>query len=119
MRNKNLFRTLLNLLGLMAVACQPSSNVTTNTRPASSSALAPANMTRVGTIDDRYQSYNVEMLEVTGGKSVQLNSSELKLSAGDELPVLTGTATPAGNVEFAPTTITFIALPQAGNGACR
>jgi len=25
-------------------------------------------MARVGTIDDRYQSYNVEMLEVTGGK---------------------------------------------------
>ncbi len=27
----------------------------------------PANMTRVGTIDERYQSYNIEMLEVTGG----------------------------------------------------
>jgi heparanase 1 len=30
--------------------------------------LAPAAMKRVGTIDERYQSYNVEMLEVTGGK---------------------------------------------------
>jgi heparanase len=30
--------------------------------------LAPATMKRIGTIDDRYQSYNVEMLEVTGGK---------------------------------------------------
>src|SRR3984893_11572689 len=30
--------------------------------------LAPASMKRVGTIDERYQSYNVEMLEVTGGK---------------------------------------------------
>src|SRR4051812_3902896 len=30
--------------------------------------LAPANMKRVGTIDERYQSFNVEMLEVTGGK---------------------------------------------------
>jgi heparanase len=27
----------------------------------------PANMTRLGTIDERYQSYNIEMLEVTGG----------------------------------------------------
>ena len=27
----------------------------------------PANMTRFGTIDQRYQSYNIEMLEVTGG----------------------------------------------------
>ena len=30
--------------------------------------LAPTTMKRVGTIDDRYQSYNVEMLEVTGGQ---------------------------------------------------
>ena len=31
-------------------------------------ALAPATMKRVGTVHERYQSYNVEMLEVTGGK---------------------------------------------------
>jgi heparanase 1 len=31
-------------------------------------ALAPATMPRIGTIDDRFQSYNIEMLEVTGGK---------------------------------------------------
>src|SRR3954469_11923127 len=30
--------------------------------------LDPATMKRVGTVDDRYQSYNVEMLEVTGGR---------------------------------------------------
>jgi heparanase 1 len=30
--------------------------------------LAPATMKRIGAVDDRYQSYNVEMLEVTGGK---------------------------------------------------
>jgi hypothetical protein len=30
--------------------------------------IAPlANMTRLGTIDERYQSYNIEMLEITGG----------------------------------------------------
>jgi heparanase len=66
--NRSIFWTLLNLLALMAVACQPSSNVATNTNQTSANALAPANMARVGTIDDRYQSYNVEMLEVTGGK---------------------------------------------------
>jgi heparanase 1 len=27
----------------------------------------PENMTRVGSIENRYQSYNIEMLEVTGG----------------------------------------------------
>jgi hypothetical protein len=30
--------------------------------------LAPARMPRIATVDERYQSYNVEMLEVTGGK---------------------------------------------------
>src|SRR4051794_27092692 len=30
--------------------------------------VTPASLPRVGTVDERYQSYNVEMLEVTGGK---------------------------------------------------
>lgn len=33
-----------------------------------STSLAPASMPRVGTVDERFQSYNVEMLEVTGGR---------------------------------------------------
>ena len=33
-----------------------------------SAAIAPDKMPRIGTVDERYQSYNVEMLEVTGGK---------------------------------------------------
>ena len=99
--NKNIFWTLLNLLGLMAVACQPSSNVTMNTTPRSSSALAPANMARVGTIDDRYQSYNVEMLEVTGGKFWKPYGPELDaiLRQPQSAPTQPGTQsgdTPAG-----------------------
>jgi Glycosyl hydrolase family 79, N-terminal domain len=31
-------------------------------------SVTPANMARVGTIDERYQSYNIEMVEVTGGE---------------------------------------------------
>src|SRR6476646_6618568 len=31
-------------------------------------AVAPSSMASVGKISDRYQSYNIEMLEVTGGK---------------------------------------------------
>ncbi len=31
-------------------------------------AIDPTNMTRVGTVDERFQSYNVEMVEVTGGR---------------------------------------------------
>jgi hypothetical protein len=31
-------------------------------------ALAPKTMPAIGTVDERYQSYNIEMLEVTGGR---------------------------------------------------
>src|SRR4051812_24313255 len=31
-------------------------------------SLSPATFSRIGTVDERYQSYNVEMLEVTGGR---------------------------------------------------
>ena len=31
-------------------------------------AVAPADMRIIGTVDERHQSYNVEMVEVTGGK---------------------------------------------------
>src|SRR6187549_2486058 len=36
-------------------------------RPAPTT-LAPKTMARVGEVDPRFQSYNVEMIEVTGGK---------------------------------------------------
>ena len=73
MRNNEVISlTFLSLLGLVTVACRPAANepskVATDQSPTSSNALAPANMARVGTVDERYQSYNVEMLEVTGGK---------------------------------------------------
>src|SRR5258707_10117162 len=31
-------------------------------------SITPANMTRIGEVDERFQSYNIEMVEVTGGK---------------------------------------------------
>ena len=34
----------------------------------SAGAMAPENMPRIGTVDNRFQSYNIEMLEVTGGR---------------------------------------------------
>ena len=49
----------LALLGVGACSKSPS-----GTSPRS---LAPATMPRVGTVDERFQSYNIEMLEVTGG----------------------------------------------------
>jgi hypothetical protein len=46
-------------------------------------------------------------------KQVQLDGQELKLGANDELPRLAGVSTPAGDVSFAPGTITFLAMPKA------
>src|SRR6476646_8142903 len=31
-------------------------------------ALVPASMARVGTVDERFESYNIEMVEVIGGR---------------------------------------------------
>ena len=51
-------------------------------------------------------------------KAVRLNGVELKLGADDVLPDLTGVPVQAGNMSLDPATITFIALPGAGNQAC-
>lgn len=49
----------------------------------------------------------------------QLNGHALKLGHGDTLPDLKGQPIRAGTVELAPATITFLALKDAGNAACR
>lgn len=54
-----------------------------------------------------------------GDKIVRLNGRALALDRNDELPPLTGAATAAGRVSFAPRTITFLAIPAAANPACR
>jgi heparanase len=50
---------------------------------------------------------------------VRLNGRTLALDAGDKLPDITGIPTAVGNVSFPPVTITFLAIPNAGNAACR
>ncbi|WP_207231112.1 hypothetical protein [Bradyrhizobium sp. Leo121] len=51
------------LIGLaLAILCAPPASATDP-----SIALAPAAMARIGSVDERFQSYNVEMVEVTGG----------------------------------------------------
>jgi len=50
---------------------------------------------------------------------VQLNGMELKLSVDDSLPELKGVATRAGQITFAPASITFLAIPKAENASCR
>jgi heparanase len=50
---------------------------------------------------------------------IRLNGQPLALSAKDELPSLAGVPAAAGTVTFAPATITFLAIAEAGNEACR
>ncbi|MNY43832.1 hypothetical protein D3C86_1788150 [compost metagenome] len=52
-------------------------------------------------------------------RTVMLNGKPLQLGAGDALPKLEGVATAKGKVTFAPTSITFLTVPQANNPACR
>jgi heparanase 1 len=52
-------------------------------------------------------------------QQVRLNGRTLALEAGDAVPTIAGAPTTAGTLAFEPTTITFLAIPEAGNGACR
>ena len=59
--------TCIVLIGFAMTAGRDAGEPSTQT-VAAATAITPAAMTRVGSVDERYQSYNVEMLEVTGGK---------------------------------------------------
>ncbi|MGB8030422.1 MAG: hypothetical protein WCF30_12260 [Terracidiphilus sp.] len=64
-----------------------------------------------------------ELYTITAGSllsnQVRLNGNELSLGADDALPQLMGTPTDSGNLIFPPTSITFLAIPNANNSACR
>jgi hypothetical protein len=49
---------------------------------------------------------------------VDLNGSALAL-AGEAIPPLSAARVSAGEVTLAPASITFLAVPAAGNTACR
>jgi heparanase 1 len=68
-------------------------SMTTLFAGAQSISLDPAKMQRIGTIDERFQSYNVEMLEVTGGKFWKPYSSLAQQTSGS---AASSGGTPAG-----------------------
>jgi hypothetical protein len=51
-------------------------------------------------------------------RKVQLNGNELSLTPKGELPRITGVVTAPGQLTLEPATISFFALPRAGNAAC-
>jgi heparanase 1 len=51
--------------------------------------------------------------------TVQLNGVELALTSDGDLPPINGVALRAGHVSLSPASITFLAIPEAHNAACR
>src|SRR4051794_10902359 len=57
-------------------------NTTAGRASDKATALSPSSMPRLGSIDERYQSYNIEMLELTGGKFWKPYGDRNQSSAG-------------------------------------
>ena len=49
---------------------------------------------------------------------VQLNGKTLQLNSSGDVPQFAGQSTRAGRLSFAPTSVTFLAIPNAGNNNC-
>src|ERR1700723_359688 len=52
-------------------------------------------------------------------KAVQLNGKTLELNSDSDVPEFEGQRTRTGRISFAPTSITFLAIPNASNSSCR
>jgi glycosyl hydrolase family 79 len=61
--------------------------------------------------------YTLEAASLRDG-DVRLNGHPLALDPGDELPPIAGAPTTANTLTFKPATITFLAIPAAGNNTC-
>jgi heparanase len=78
---------------------------------------------------DRNASHSLKMAEASErytidaanlqDATVRLNGHALTLGPDDHVPRITGVAASAGTVTMAPATITFVAVPEAANAACR
>jgi heparanase 1 len=79
-------------LGLTALGAMLSSPAQPR---AISTALVPASMSSIGTVEERFQAYNVEMLEVTGGRFWK-PYKDLEASSSSREKVSGAGATPAG-----------------------
>jgi len=64
---------------------------------------------------ERYTLSSPDLFSTT----VLLNGKELKLGSGGTVPSIEAQSLHPGTIRFAPLTITFLALPAAGNSSCR
>jgi len=83
-------------LAAIGVTCSASFAVAQENVAAPQSAIKvdPAGMARLGTVDERFQSYNIEMVEVTGGRFWKPYASQDK--AKPDAPKTEGGNQPAG-----------------------
>jgi heparanase len=70
------------------------------------------------TLSDTSVRYTLDAADMLDQR-VRLNGNMLALGAADELPAVTGMPAPADSLTFEPATITFLAIPEAANTACR
>jgi hypothetical protein len=75
------------------------------------------NASRALTLASASERYTLDAAKLDG-QAVRLNGHPLELAANDDLPAIAGVPAPAGVLSFAPTTITFLAIPAAANSAC-
>ena len=52
-------------------------------------------------------------------QTIQMNGRDVRLGVGDELPSLEGEPVAAGRLDLLPASITFLAIADAANPACR
>jgi heparanase len=69
----------------------------------------------LSTTSERYTLDAASLRDTT----VRLNGRTLELGVRDDLPSIASVRTVAGTLTFSPSTITFLAIPAAANGACR
>jgi heparanase len=79
---------------------------------------ADRNASQELTVPGKSERYTLTAKDLMDNK-VELNGSELNVGADGDLPQLKGKAQSAGQVRFAPASITFLAFPNAGNASCR
>jgi hypothetical protein len=70
------------------------------------------------TLPTASERYTLTAHELTD-KQIQLNGVDLKLGDDDSLPELKGSAARSGELQFAPASITFLAISKANNPSCR
>jgi hypothetical protein len=75
------------------------------------------NASRALTVASPSERYTLDAAK-PDGQTVRLNGHAMELAANDDLPAIAGVPAPAGALSFASATITFLAIPEAANGAC-